>query len=309
MKCQKCGTYIPDDSKFCKNCGQVISSHQSNNLSNEYSPNIPKPQTKTVRSVKNNADNSSSFSAASVKSNNSSTNTRAKPKNKKIIIAIVVAFIVIGFFIKISDPTATTSNKDKSTNHSTKIKATTVLSNEAKASIEASKFEKEHGVPQKLYDSIVTACKEVGINEVDYLKQEKNWANGERFSLSYEGFKFVFYLNKDRTINSINSGDTKFYENGRAVLNVNDHIYTNDQKIQVKIWAEDAVNAQLKSPSTAKFAKSSEWNYSREKDIFTASAYVDAQNGFGAMLRSNFIVKIKWDGKSTQATVLSVDIA
>lgn len=300
MYCKRCGAQIPDDSTFCMRCGLNFSV----NTSQPYRQNPTVQQyPNSYQNQQNNIPTPPIFSAQQV-----TTNVKKKKSKKPIIIAVIVFFLIGGIGVALSEDQeyTTTTAKNKTTSSAV---TTTVLSAEEKASIEASEFEEEHGVPEKLYNSIVAACKEIGINEVDYLYKEDDWANGERFSLSYKGFEFVVYLNRDRTINSINSGTTKYYESGKAVRNVNDHIYTNDQKIQVKIWAEDAVTAKLKAPSTATFAKYDEWSYSRDKDVFTAVAYVDAQNGFGAMIRSNFVVKIKWDGESTQGTVLSVDIS
>lgn len=301
MKCKNCGSIIPDNSKFCNNCGQTIQTYQVNKA---------KPPIQRVSANQSFTNKSPSYQYTSNNDNsNKESNRKNKPINKKkrnIVIAVIVFFLIGGIGSALSeDSEPTTTSENSSTKYST---TTTVLSAEEKASIEASEFEEEHGVPEKLFNTISAACKEIGITGVDYLEKENDWANGERFSLSYEGFEFVVYLNRDRTINSINSGTTKYFENGKAVRNANDHIYTIDQKIQIKIWAEDAVSAKLKAPSTATFANSGEWSYSRDKDIFTAVAYVDAQNGFGMMTRSNFAVRIKWDGESSQATVLSVDI-
>ena len=62
------------------------------------------------------------------------------------------------------------------------------------------------------------------------------------------------------------------------------------------IWemAKTAVKDNLKSPSTAKFPTYNNATIKSEgNNVFTISSYVDAQNGFGATIRSNFIAKIK----------------
>lgn len=46
----------------------------------------------------------------------------------------------------------------------------------------------------------------------------------------------------------------------------------------------------LKSPSTAKFCKDSDYEFSKENGIIKAQGYVDAQNSFGAIIRSNFLL-------------------
>lgn len=62
--------------------------------------------------------------------------------------------------------------------------------------------------------------------------------------------------------------------------------------------AETKVKGQLKSPSTAKFCKISEYTVSLSGDTWTVKGYVDAQNGFGATLRSDFIVRFTFTSSS-----------
>lgn len=60
---------------------------------------------------------------------------------------------------------------------------------------------------------------------------------------------------------------------------------------QYKVQTETLVTNMLKSPSSAKFPGASEWNIWKESGIIIAQSYVDSQNGFGAMIRSDFQVK------------------
>lgn len=64
------------------------------------------------------------------------------------------------------------------------------------------------------------------------------------------------------------------------------------------VIAENVVKSKLKSPSTADFCKNYEYTVSCSKNTWTIKGYVDAQNSFGAMLRSDFTVKITFTGKS-----------
>ena len=57
----------------------------------------------------------------------------------------------------------------------------------------------------------------------------------------------------------------------------------------------------LKSPSTAEYPVASEASIKRYDDnSFQVSAYVDSQNGFGAMIRSDWTVFLKFDGESVK---------
>jgi len=65
--------------------------------------------------------------------------------------------------------------------------------------------------------------------------------------------------------------------------------------------ATDRVRSILKSPSTAKFPSAvwdaSSYRISGSAGEYTVMGYVDAQNSFGAMLRSNFICTLRMAGK------------
>lgn len=60
------------------------------------------------------------------------------------------------------------------------------------------------------------------------------------------------------------------------------------------VHAEDVVRNRLKSPTSAEFPSWSSFNVRNIGEcVFIVSSYVDAQNGFGAQIRSNFMVKLK----------------
>lgn len=75
--------------------------------------------------------------------------------------------------------------------------------------------------------------------------------------------------------------------------------------------SEVFIKERLKAPSTAKFP-------SRWADGVTimylgdctsrVESYVDSQNGFGAMIRSRYVVKLSYNAKNNTYTAISVDI-
>jgi len=62
------------------------------------------------------------------------------------------------------------------------------------------------------------------------------------------------------------------------------------------VAAKNAVRDQLKAPSTAKF--SSVWASKNNDGTWVVKGYVDAQNSFGATIRSSFKVMLKYNGSS-----------
>jgi hypothetical protein len=70
---------------------------------------------------------------------------------------------------------------------------------------------------------------------------------------------------------------------------------TATNKMLAYSYAEDFVKKRLKSPSTAEFPglfEKAEHITELGNDEYLISSWVDSQNGFGAMLRSNFSCKI-----------------
>ena len=62
--------------------------------------------------------------------------------------------------------------------------------------------------------------------------------------------------------------------------------------------AQNIVKGKLKAPSTANFGSISETTISRNGNTWTISGWVDAQNSFGATIRSHYTVKITFTSKN-----------
>lgn len=68
-------------------------------------------------------------------------------------------------------------------------------------------------------------------------------------------------------------------------------------KTNAYIISKTFIKATLKAPSTADFPfAGKEFANYIEDSTFIVQAYVDAQNSFGAMIRTNYKIKMKYDG-------------
>lgn len=64
--------------------------------------------------------------------------------------------------------------------------------------------------------------------------------------------------------------------------------------------SQQCVKELLKSPSTAEFPSGSEQFVTRiDEDTYLINSYVDSQNGFGAMLRTNYVCQITLNNNDT----------
>lgn len=202
------------------------------------------------------------------------------------------------------------------------------IENEKKEKEEQEKLEKEKeklnkenmenaqkaNISVNAFENMLIACEAIGVEygKISNIASKDNWANGKRCSFDYSGYQFLVYFNQDETVNSINSGTIKFYENGKKVEDLKNRLITTEEKTQLKLWAEDNIKKILKSPSTADFpggflSPFEDWSFSKNGTSYTVSSYVDSQNGFGAMIRSQFTITYEWEDETGKVTSLIFD--
>lgn len=62
------------------------------------------------------------------------------------------------------------------------------------------------------------------------------------------------------------------------------------------IIAQSFVKDRLKSPKTAEFSFECKCEYNMSTKTYYITSFVDAQNSFGALLRMNFVCRLKFNG-------------
>lgn len=83
----------------------------------------------------------------------------------------------------------------------------------------------------------------------------------------------------------------------------------NSGSVTAHTMAEHYVGARLKAPSSAKFPRYDDSQVAYIGDCeFTVRSYVDAQNSFGAMLRSNYYVRLKYDANADRYFLIDIRI-
>lgn len=115
--------------------------------------------------------------------------------------------------------------------------------------------------------------------------------------------KIILYINPDKTVYSLSYNTYMLYENGEVLATIDDYTMTAKERDEYIILCQEKVKEILKAPATAKFPNYTEWGYCREKNIVTMQGYVDSQNGFGAMVRSQFQLKINTDTNSLDSFI------
>lgn len=83
------------------------------------------------------------------------------------------------------------------------------------------------------------------------------------------------------------------YRNQQVEAVAQDFYVSTDEATRYQINCQKAIKELLKSPAIAKFPNITEWELKKEDGVITIQSYVDAENNFGAMIRSYFQFKIK----------------
>lgn len=71
--------------------------------------------------------------------------------------------------------------------------------------------------------------------------------------------------------------------------------------------AKNFIIKSLKAPSTAKFPNYNEIQYAKKNGIWIVSTYVDAQNSFGAMVRTSYLLEIENQGDVWRLMSIATD--
>ncbi|MBS3956046.1 MAG: hypothetical protein KGZ40_00720 [Clostridiales bacterium] len=111
---------------------------------------------------------------------------------------------------------------------------------------------------------------------------------------SMVGVRYGVMFRGDEVSEVMDENLDKLYSGGKRNI---DYVYWDDVggPTEIKARTEILIKAILKSPSTAKFPGSflsplDGWGFEKESGEVRVSGYVDSQNSFGAMLRSQFVV-------------------
>lgn len=76
------------------------------------------------------------------------------------------------------------------------------------------------------------------------------------------------------------------------------------EKTDIQTRCQNGVKSILKSPSTAKFPNITNWYIGKDKEKIVVQSYVDAQNSFGAMIRSEFQVIFSSSGDTVTSLIM-----
>lgn len=151
-------------------------------------------------------------------------------------------------------------------------------------------------------ESIAQKANDILINQIGFSMVEFEGQLGEtsNFKITADGISIVVTASDDVYRIFIPETDYVFFENGQVVMNAQQFadktMDTADQSAYY-IIAKEIVDSALKSPSSAEYPSLTfspqDITMKKSGDLIVVQSYVDAQNGFGAMIRTNYTVEFR----------------
>lgn len=241
------------------------------------------------------------------------------PKIVKILITILIALC---FFLSLSAP----KEDGTPTNASSSVASSSSAPQEPESSSPASEpvasqldsniqtLMSGANLTEEQAVSLFQNLNDIGVLGVYSCESMAESTPGEdthSYLISASGIRTVMMLNSDGTLYYVSSGDITLFdeEKGGALDNLQDYVLESGDDAKFMIAAQSYVEQGLKAPSTAKFPgtvlERDSWTVARHKNIVSVASYVDSQNGFGAMIRSNFLVQMSYD--TSECLYLQID--
>ena len=160
---------------------------------------------------------------------------------------------------------------------------------------EKSKVEEAVGCSKEEAESIEDILKKCDITDYQDVKADEGlngaWKKNDKgFRIEIQdGMEVLMWLNKNNKVIILKYGENMLYKKGKARAKLTDYVLSSEEVTKWEVECKSQVKAMLKSPSSAKFGG---WKYGKNKKQITVQGYVDAENSFGAEIRSQFQFKI-----------------
>lgn len=165
------------------------------------------------------------------------------------------------------------------------------------------------GMPDESAQQIDSILADCGIEELKSAEHDELLDNahseGETgYRLTYGDIQnIILYLDSNKNVHSIRYADYDLYVNNTQLATLQDYTVSLDELNKYQYLCQEKVKEVLKSPSTAKFPNYTEWGFKQELNTFTVQGYVDAENGFGAEIRSQFQFIIDMNNDTIQSFI------
>lgn len=150
-------------------------------------------------------------------------------------------------------------------------------------------FKSFGNITETQMEKIQTVLLDCGIENISDINLDTSleWEGLDGFRVDCERGEVQVYL-KDGDIKQVRYLGKYLYQSGKQEASIKDYTLTISEETELQIYCQNTIKDILKSPSTAKFPGYSDWYFEKNKNKTIVQSYVDAQNGFGAMIRSEY---------------------
>lgn len=232
----------------------------------------------------------------------STDNSQRKSKKTGVIIFIVIAIIGV-MIVNFLDLKSIVNKENKSSN------------------TKGMSLNEMFGMTDEEFAEIDTIFNKCGFTKITKVEKEDELDDGTTsYYIEMEGVKpnkvisvgktegniIYVYLTKNNKLSEIEVNFNPVYKNGKILNKVVAFTELNvEEKTNCQMICESLIEKMLKSPTTAKFCDYLDYRWSKENGIIKAQGYVDSQNGFGAMIRTNYV--LTYDCVKQKAISINVD--
>ena len=176
------------------------------------------------------------------------------------------------------------------------------LSNTALLIQDACNVTKEQAIA---IEEILESCEIVSIQEIQHDDMLDDMFNtGDTgYRIQSQGVKnIILYLNSQKEVIVIRHASIDIFAENTCKLKFSAFYLNTSQATKLQIAAQNGVKSTLRTAESAKFPSITDWSFHRdaETNIVTIKSYVDCENLFGAMVRSEFIVLYQITGDIEQ---------
>lgn len=161
------------------------------------------------------------------------------------------------------------------------------------------------GYPLEQYISMKEALLSCGVTESE-IKSVSRIGTHEA-CLTYGNSYLTISFDNDGRCTRIYNADGEFYNAGEIVQRADDAIISDSQKYILCSYAILDIPSYLKSPDSAEFPSAdsfSLWDVTKDSEYYYVYSYVDAQNSYGATIRTYFTATYEWNGNKDSRPIL-----
>lgn len=229
-----------------------------------------------------------------------------KPVNKIVRIVLTVFLCLWTLFLVVptdegsekedsNSKTEVSENKKEKKNASeSREKENKNIQSKKKGFVEEISIYIDESIAQKANDILIN---QIGFSKVKFSKQLGETTN---FEITADGISIVVTASDDVYRIFIPETDYVFYENNQVVMTAqqfSDKTMDTAEQSAYYIMAKEIVDSALKSPSSADYPSLTfspqDIAMKKSGDLVVVQSYVDAQNGFGAIIRTNYTVEFR----------------